>query len=81
MKELQTFKTRFRHYEDGAVYALTEHQLDNDGADLDSVSDYRDGAYREFDVEVTSRPPEETSVEASVTVPDVEPASVQAVPA
>lgn len=74
MPELQTFKIRVRQYADGSTWAASDHDLTHYVGGIDDlVAGVDDGTpYREFDVEITSRPPvrPETTVAVHVTVPD-----------
>lgn len=72
--EPQTFKVRVRQYADGSTWAASYHDLTHHIGGIDYlVAEVDDGTpYREFDVEITSRPPvwPEDTVAARVTVPD-----------
>ncbi|MGE0022488.1 MAG: hypothetical protein AB7S70_02530 [Hyphomicrobium sp.] len=72
MAEKQTFKVRVRQYATGEVFSQSHHDQKTFNTTIDDVvSDIVDGTpFREFDIEVTSRPPEEVSVAACVDIPD-----------
>lgn len=91
MQEKQTFKIRVRQYADNSTWSMSHHDLDTyENAMDDIVCGVDDNTpYREFDVEITSRPPEPASLDATVPhveIPDVPPAdpaasAVAAIPA
>lgn len=90
MQEKQTFKVRVRQYADKSTWAMSHHDLDSYANAFDDiVADVEEGTpYREYDVEITSRPPDPASevTAVSVDIPDVPPAdpvasAVEAIPA
>lgn len=95
MKDLQTFKVRVRQYGTGEVISLTHYEIEEHSISLDEIADnYGIGedengeavTFREFDLDVTARPPEtmqevdtpvcvaDGAADASVSVPDAVPA-------
>lgn len=71
MAEKQTFTIRVRQFATGEVYAVSHHEIEHGGADLDDIAQDVESAYREFDLVVSATPPiDEETPDVAVDVPD-----------
>lgn len=57
MADKQQFQIRVRQFANGEVFAATHYQLDEGFVDLDDDSAHIEGAFREFDLELSATPP------------------------